>query len=305
MKSIIIIIDYFSEKWPEWFPLFLESVRHNPTINWLFHTDCDCETYKPDNAAFRYISREDYIRFVNEKLGIRMIPYDNYKFCDIRPMYGILYEEEIREFDFFGYGDLDVIYGDIRKFYTDDVLDNNIISTHTWCLSGHFALIRNELWLKNAFRRVKNWKYFLEMGHNQRFDEDKFIRIFRYPMCLPGNLKAFYDFLNPGTQKYREKLYLVEQFTTPLTPAKWIGHRKEHPIVWYWKNGRLTNELDGDREFIYLHFMNFKHARYMDPAYGKTAFWNGLPQIVHLTPEEMKQGMQIDRYGFHRINDPW
>ena len=60
MKSIVIIIDYFADQWPEWFPVYFESIRYNPSVNWIFHTNCDCTTYKSDNAAFHNISIEDY-----------------------------------------------------------------------------------------------------------------------------------------------------------------------------------------------------------------------------------------------------
>ena len=303
MKSIIIIVDYFNDKWPEWFPVYFESIRQNPTIHWHFHTDCDCDSFKAENADFHHISREDYIEFVSDKLGVKFAPHDNHKLCDIRPMYGILYENEIGGYDLFGYGDIDVIYGNIRQFYTDEVLENNIISTHTWCFSGHFTLVKNERWLRNAFRRVRNWKSLIEQHYNQRFDEDKFFKLFKYPKFLPVRFQYIYDLLNPEWKKYRSKLYLKEQFTTPLTPSGWIDNGINHPTVWFWKNGRITNETDGDREFIYFHFMNFKNARYMDAVYGKTAFWSNLPQIVHLSPEEYKYGIRIDRYGFHKMDD--
>ena len=78
MKSIIIIIDYFGGNWPEWFPLYLESCRHNPTITWLFNTDCPCD-FEVENAVFKFITREDYIRQVSEKLGVNFAPDGNYK----------------------------------------------------------------------------------------------------------------------------------------------------------------------------------------------------------------------------------
>ena len=38
--SIAIVLPYFG-KLPNYFPLFLESCRKNPTVNWLFYTDCE------------------------------------------------------------------------------------------------------------------------------------------------------------------------------------------------------------------------------------------------------------------------
>lgn len=300
MKSIIILIDYFGS-WPEWFPIFLESCRHNPTINWLFHTDCPCDLYNVENVKFRYISKEDYIRQVSDKLRIRFTPGNDYKFNDLKPMLGILHEDEIQGYDFFGYGDIDLIYGDIRKFYTDKVLKNNVISTHIWCVSGHLALIRNKKWLRNAFRKYKQWKKIMEEPHAQRFDEDMFSRIFKYPETSNRIGFFLYDLANPLSIKYRKKLYFKEQYTTPLTSLKWRNARKYHPTVWFWKDGRITDALHNGQEYIYLHFMNYKVARYMDPVYGTEAFWSRLPVVVHVKPEDLYKGVRIDRYGFHVI----
>ena len=302
MKSIVVIIDYFGS-WPEWFPLFLASCKRNSTINWLIHSDNPDDLFNIENVAFRYISREDYLIFISEKLNINFQPQDNYKICDLKPAYGFLYESEIRDYDFFGYGDIDVIYGNIRKFYTEEILTNNIVSTCSWCISGHFGLIRNTDWLRRSFMRYPKWKKILEIPSCQRFDEDLYIRVFLYPF-YPRVLKnvffRLYDFLNPQTRKYREKLYLVEQFTTPLVPFKWRGDI-ESPTVWFWKKGSIFNESEGDIEFIYLHFMNFKFTRYMDSRFGKEAYWQGLKKIVHLPHDCIGDDMRIDRNGFHPL----
>ncbi len=63
-----------------------------------------------------------------------------YKLCDLRPLYGILFEQEVQNYDFWGYCDCDLIFGDIRSFVTEDVLDshNSILGL------GHFHLQRTK-----------------------------------------------------------------------------------------------------------------------------------------------------------------
>ncbi|MEO8239017.1 MAG: DUF6625 family protein [Flavobacterium sp.] len=301
-KSIIIIIDYFGQ-WPQWFPLFLECCKYNPTINWLFHTDCVFEHYKIENVTFKYISKERYIAHVNKKLNTTITWSDSYKLCDLKPMYGAIYVEEIKEYDFYGYGDLDVIYGDIRQFYTADVLKNNVISTHTWCVSGHLALFKNTKWMRNAFKRYKGWKAIVENAANQRFDEDLFVTVFKYPEINP-KFFFLYDILHPFSKKYRQKHYFVEQFTTPLTPSPWRIGSYYHPENWFWKNGILTNENDGKQEYIYLHFMNFVSGRWMDSIYKKDPTWKELDEYVFVNEEQMKnKGLLIDRSGFHILEN--
>ncbi len=298
MKSIIIIIDYFG-KWPDWFPLFLETCRKNPTVNWLFHTDCPFDEYHIDNVTFKQTSRDEYVTLVNKKLGVKFRMKNAYKLCDLRPMYGVLYEEEIAGFDFYGYGDIDVLYGNIRNFYTDTVLQSNVISTHDWIISGHLALFRNVKWIRNAFKRYKGWRAILENPDSLRFDEDLFIEVFRYPN-IDSAYFFLYDMIHPFSRKFRTGLHLKEQFTTPFTPHLWRSDQPVHPEVWYWKDGAVTNETEGQREYIYLHLMNFVSARWIDPRYKKNTVWRDLEKFVFATPELAREkGLKIDWTGIH------
>jgi len=299
LKSILIIINYFGE-WPPWFPVFLESCKKNSTINWLFHTDCPVEQYKIDNVKFKQVTFDDYVSMVSKKLNVNFRPENSYKLCDIKPMYGILHNDEISGFDFYGYGDVDVVYGNIRHFYTDEVLENNVISTHVGIVSGHMALFKNVGWIRNAYKKCKNWRAKIEDPQSRRFDEDVFSSIFRYPEIDPRYF-FWYDLLHPFSRKYRRNLYFKEEFTTPLTPLPWRDRQSSHPQEWYWKDGSLTNELDGDREFIYLHFMNYLSARWMDARYDNHPCWKKLDKFVFVEPDQMKQGVKINRTGFHAL----
>jgi len=300
MKSIIIIIDYFG-KWPDWFPIFLETCRKNPTVNWLFHTDCPFSEYNIDNVKFKQTTRDAYVNLVNKKLGVKFRMKNAYKLCDLRPMYGVIYEEEIAGFDFYGYGDIDVLYGNIRNFYTDAVLQNNVVSAHDWIISGHLALFKNVKWMRNAFKRYKGWRAILENPDSLRFDEDLFIEVFRYPHINPAYF-FLYDLIHPFSKKFRTRLHLAEQLTTPFTPRAWRPDQPVHPEVWYWKDGAITNEIEGQREYIYLHLMNFISARWIDPRYQKNRVWRDLEKFVFATPElARKQGVRIDWTGIHPI----
>jgi hypothetical protein len=216
-------------------------------------------------------------------------------------MYGIIHEEIVSSFDYFGYGDLDVIYGDIRSFYDDNALCNNTLSTHRWCLSGHLTLIRNEQWLRDAFRRLRGWQNLVCDNICHRFDEDFFRYAFMYPQGLPLFQHRAFDLMDPGGVKYRKNNYWVEQFTTPLTPRTWLHGEDTHPEVWFWKEGIVTNTCDGARTFIYLHFMNFKSPRYMHSRYQGRAPWKDIRSLLASPLEELVRGFQIDFTGFRAL----
>ena len=39
-----------------------------------------------------------------------------YKLCDYKPVYGLIFDEDLQDYDFWGHCDVDLIFGDIRKF---------------------------------------------------------------------------------------------------------------------------------------------------------------------------------------------
>jgi hypothetical protein len=306
MKSIVLIVDYFGGKWPEWFPLFLESCARNPSINWIIHTDCSEPAYSPRNVVVRGMTWSQYQAHVSRKLNLSFDADRKYKICDLRPAYGVIWEDEIADFDFFGWSDLDVIYGDLRHFLTDAVLNNNVVSTHAWCCSGHFCLLKNETWVRNAFRRLAGWRKAMESHDFQRFDEDHFIRAFIRPnrftpkWCRP--LVWLADRINPLRARYR-KVYLVEQYTTPLVPGLWdYSNTIRHSEVWYWKDGKITNEHNGNRQFMYLHFMNYVSARWMDVRYGEKAPWSAIENLVNFDAALAGRGFRIDIDGFSLLD---
>ena len=160
MKSIIIFIDYFGE-WPPWIELFFESCRSNSTVNWCLHTDC-APISAPSNVRIISIPFEQYCQKVSDTLQIRFRPERTYNICNLKPTVGILHSALLEGYDFFGWGDLDVIYGDIRAIYSDKILRNNVISSHAGICSGHLLLMKNRDWLRHAFLLLQEWKTRLE-----------------------------------------------------------------------------------------------------------------------------------------------
>ncbi|MFO0930235.1 MAG: DUF6625 family protein [Gemmataceae bacterium] len=276
---LIMLIPYFG-RWPEWINLFIASCKANPDVRWRFYTDCG----EPENAAanvdFVHLSFADYKARVRERLGVAFDPPAPYKLCDVRPCLGLVHEREIAGFPFFGYGDIDVVYGNLRAFYTKDVLARaNVLSTHPERLSGHFAILRNAPAFRRAFERIPHYRSLLEQPDYVSLDEGHFSAVFGRPAVRRGIGRRLIDAFDPC----RRGLVFVERYSTVLSPRGWHDRTMNYPLRWYWKNGRLTNEHDGDREFLYLHFMRWQSARWMpaSPAPSEAA-WVRLPRLVQV-----------------------
>lgn len=138
MKRIAFIIPYIG-KFNNYFNLWLQSCRNNPTVDWYILTDNKDSYDYPDNVHKIETTMTELRERFNGALGFNVALERPYKFCDLKPTYGYVFNDIVKDYDFWGYCDVDLVFGNIRKFITDDILDNyDMISR--W---AHCTLIKN------------------------------------------------------------------------------------------------------------------------------------------------------------------
>lgn len=304
-KSIKLIIPYFG-RWPEWFDLFLESLANNPTIDFHFFTDCNVPGFIPENCLFSKIALQEYVEHAERKLGCKITVPNPYKICDLRPFFGVIHEDEIRNHQFFGWTDVDLLFGDIRSFYPDPILDrHDVLSTHADRLSGHLAILRNTPALRTIGFRIHDWQGVLKTPSLAGIDEQGMTYALTMPLWnkLSGKLGIPMRFF-PVTWIKRRRLnryYFVEQYTTPFLPKPWLDGSVDssQPQDWTYVDGVIRNDRDGQRNCMYLHFMNFKSSRWRHD--GTKAPWEG-KKCCFATVEDMKsRGLRISPSGIRAL----
>ncbi len=254
MPSILFIIPYFG-RWPFWMHLFIRSCAENSDIDWLFFSDCGVPGNLPANVRVKEISYSNYCALVSERLGIRFSPENPYKLCDIKQALGYIHCEELDGYDFWAFGDIDVVYGRLREYFDFDRLARyELLSTHARRVSGHMCLLKNNTRMREAFMLIPNWRERLADQQHHALDEGAFSRIFIWRKNFPKPLFNLVGKLNP----WRRSSEFKEAFSTPNAGQPWVDGSYRFPQRWYWLEGRLTNDLNGEREFPYLHFFGWK-----------------------------------------------
>jgi hypothetical protein len=298
--SIVILIPYFG-KWPEWIDLFFETARRNARIDFLIVTDCDAERFAAPNIHVRSTSFDEYVQRARSWLNIPFDPPDAYKLCDLRPIFGGLHEEEFSGYDFYGWCDTDLLLADIRRVYTDEILGRyDVLSTHADRISGHFALFRNTRRNRTMYRRIYQWQRNLMKPEFIGLDEHGITNAYLLTVFDKANEKFGWSLDNPVTRLCgrwrRRRMYLVEQYTTPFVPRPWLDRSidSEQPDEWFYRAGHITNSRD-DREFMYLHLMNFRSSRWRHD--GTKAPWEDASAICRASPADMETGIVIDKSG--------
>lgn len=120
MYKIIYINLYFGSL-PNNFQLYLKSCKYNSTVDWLIFTDDNTEYDYPENVKVKYTSFDKISKLIARNFDYDIVLDRPYKLCAYRPAYGQIFKDYIKEYDFWGYCDFDMLWGDIRKFYTDEV----------------------------------------------------------------------------------------------------------------------------------------------------------------------------------------
>ncbi|KAA0127285.1 hypothetical protein FY557_14040 [Chryseobacterium sp. SN22] len=176
MKKIILITCWYGE-YPWYLPYYLHSCSFNPNIDFVIITDNEQKIASlPDNVKIIHKKLDDIIDETSAKIGFRINIDTPYKLCDFKPAYGFMFPDLIKDYDFWGHCDLDIIYGDIRSFFTNDFLDNyDYISVRHDYTTGCFALYRNIDLLNNFFKRSKDYEKVFSNPKHYCFDECNFV----------------------------------------------------------------------------------------------------------------------------------
>ena len=151
-----MIVPYFGP-YPEWFDLWMRNTERMRNFGYDFLFDTD---------------EQDFQKRVWRTLGIECPPMTGTgRVWNFRPALGVLYEEEIADFDFWGHTDFDCVYGQVEKWVTDEFLDGDgsghnigvdIHSNHDNYICGPWTLYSNTPVVNNLFRRTDEWKERME-----------------------------------------------------------------------------------------------------------------------------------------------
>lgn len=251
-NKIVILIPYYG-KFPWYFSYFLHSCRFNLTIDFIIFTDTVFSGVLPPNVRIISKTLSDIKELASRALQIPASLEFPYKLCDFKPAYGLIFQEYTVGYDFWGQSDIDVIYGDLRGFMDDEMLDKyDFISVRHDYTTGCFALYRNTGLMNNIFKRSKDYERvfstisylgFDECNFNQEkltddtsiFDLETDIESFTHIIRSAQNTKeinAHFDFLllegTPGRIRFEEgKMIYKNRYEAVLYHLYWLKRAYE------------------------------------------------------------------------------
>ena len=210
-KSIVLICVYFGE-FPYYFSLFKKSAKYNKDINWIIFTDVE-ETHEEGNIKFINFNLGMFNKLATEKMNLNINLSNSYKLCDFKLAYGKIFEDYVADYDFCGHCDLDVIWGDIRKFIPNELMyRNDLITTDSRYISGVFSIYKNKERFKNIYKNLNDdYEKLIHSEDYEGLDEVSFdIVLKKYP-----KLRIF------NGHKCGGGTICLQRYGKNRTPARW------------------------------------------------------------------------------------
>jgi hypothetical protein len=259
--SIAMIQPYFG-KFPNYFPLHLKTIEHNPEITWIFFTD-DTEGYDwPVNAEIHSTSFEELRELIRGKFPFPVALDAPYKLCDFRPAYGYIFSEYLKDFDFWGHCDADVLWGNLDRYLSEEKL----VSYDMLYREGAFRIFRNTDKMNFLFQREGGLFSFREVfSHKESHGFDEALSIQRIAEKSPDVRSYHCDNDVADINAFTHPLYIreVRKQKYPGQPGIFRSIINYKYQIFVWEDGHIFRwYLDGDTtkkdEFMYLHLMKRK-----------------------------------------------
>ena len=175
-KLAAFVIPYFGTL-PNYFPVFLRSCEINRRFDWLLFTDDRTNYNYPENVKVTYITFDELRKRAERCFPFEIALPSPKKLCDFKPTYGLIFEEELKAYDYWGYCDIDLVLGDLSTFIDEEELQK--YKKHFYC--GHMSIYENTeemntLFMKGHPRKENPFMKFgyldvLCNGGNYAFDE--------------------------------------------------------------------------------------------------------------------------------------
>ena len=281
------IVAYFGTL-PSYFQLFLESCRNNTCFDWLLFTDDMTEYAYPDNVHRISMDFSACRKIVQDHFDFPITLSSPKKLCDYKCAYGYIFQDYLREYNWWGHCDLDQIFGDLSKFITTDMLNkyDKIGSL------GHLTLYRNNADNNQIFKRQINGR----VRYREVFSSD---RGFAFDEWLPGNINEM--FIESGRSIMLDNLGAdINSYKTVFTLVHYDIKKRQYYIdniknsIFSWEDGKIYRIYISKKkvvkiEFPYVHLQKRKmkdakqveqEKKYYIIPNGFVRYPNDIPKIL-------------------------
>ena len=250
----VLVLPYFGVL-PEYFPLFLRSVEFNPQFDLLLVTDCDVRGLEiPPNVRVIQGTFDEIKNRICNTVGRKVCLASPYKLCDYRPLFGLVFEEELCDYDFWGHCDADMLWGDLGAFITPEHLD----MYDKLLVHGHFSLCRNVADVNEVPLRYGD----VACGLHMALGTDQTCYFDEVGMQLVAQIAGMRVWRNPTFADILPSRYKLQ-----LAPI--CDYKNQNGQRFFWEDGHVWRYVPATQtvdEFMYIHMQKRRMHMCVDPT---------------------------------------
>jgi len=244
--------------WPHYARLFFESCRYNPGLDVIVVTPQHPNGDLPPNVHVIEILAPEIVRRLESAVGLKLGSFRWHKLCDFRPFFGLAFADLLKPYEFWGYCDTDVMFGDLGRVVDPNHLaEIDAFSAHSEQFVGHFTLLRNRDDINRLGFEIPQWKELCLTEKAEHLDEERLHEVFiSHPelrVDLPENL-----------DRELKKAFCRHAITYTFHGLVADLASGAADVVTRWREGKAYALRPGGKEteILYVHFMTLKNARY-------------------------------------------
>lgn len=257
-KKCIFILPYFG-KFNNYFQLFLNSFSYNSNYDLLIITDCVDKYNYPANVRLVNSKLAEVKATAEKKLGFEVCLDKPYKLCDFKPAYGLLFEEYIGGYEYWGHCDCDILFGNLENLLTP-LLEQGYDKLFA---AGHMTIYKNTYENNRRFMSLHNGRVIYKEAFTTSeiyvFDEDCQSKHHNdnnvHSIFLESGINIFSEDLSMNTAansaKFSQAKYIPEErkfINQPYIKARYYFHKGDIFSL-YAQDSNLKR-----RDYLYLHF---------------------------------------------------
>ena len=157
-NKVVLIMPYFG-RLPPYFGTYLKSLEgKNMDVLWI--SDLEVPRH-PSNFKIVRMTFDEVKARMGRILQTSIVINGGRRLCDFRPMYAKVFEELIACYEYWGWGDCDLVYGESFNGFLAKTVETgkyDAISMHKDYMSGPTCFYRNSQQMRDLYLKTDNWR---------------------------------------------------------------------------------------------------------------------------------------------------
>lgn len=223
---------------PDYFWFHYETTKNIYGIDFYLFTDQNIKL-DAENYFVNHINIDSIENIVNQRLNTQIRILSNKKVCDLKASLGDIFYEYIKEYQYFGFYDIDTLFGDTHKYILSEIGNYDVISTGNEIyhnrIGGPFCILKNTDELRTLYKSEEfincfshDWVDCFEEGFlNHKLLEKYSVKIIYDMNCESDNGgKNTYDAFFSGGKLFsnNREIFLYHFYRKNTTKLNKVGN---------------------------------------------------------------------------------